>query len=273
MLIGAKQHLPADILKSQVFFIVIHYLRRLTSKHRYEKYDRHLAYILTFVAGAANAGGFMAIQQYTSHMSGIVSAMADNLVLGQFAFALAGLGALLSFIAGAACSAILVNWGRRLDLHGEYALPLMLEAFLLLCFGLQGNYLQQHVWLFVPSTVVLLCFIMGLQNAIITKLSNSRIRTTHVTGLVTDMGIEVGKLLYWNIDKDHIRKPPVRADRKKLALLATLVSLFFSGGVVGALAFKKIGFHASLFLVAVILVMAITPVLDDIRFFIRRLRR
>jgi len=39
---------------------------------------------------------------------------------------------------------------------------------------------------------VLLCFIMGLQNAVITKISHAEIRTTHVTGLVTDVGIELG---------------------------------------------------------------------------------
>ena len=42
--------------------------------------------------------------------------------------------------------------------------------------------------LFVPVTVVLLCFIMGLQNAVITKLSRADIRTTHITGIITDIG-------------------------------------------------------------------------------------
>jgi hypothetical protein len=79
------------------------------------------------------------VQQYTSHMSGVVSAMADNLALGSFALVLDGVGALLSFLGGAACSAVLVNWGRRERLHSEYALPLALEAGLLLCLGLIGG--------------------------------------------------------------------------------------------------------------------------------------
>jgi uncharacterized membrane protein YoaK (UPF0700 family) len=65
----------------------------------------------------------------------------------------------------------------------------MLEALLLLCFGLLGANLEQHRWLFVPATVALLCFAMGLQNAMITEISKAEIRTTHVTGLVTDIGI------------------------------------------------------------------------------------
>lgn len=244
---------------------MIPYLRRLAGRERFDKADRHLARFLTFVAGAVNAGGFLAVHQYTSHMSGIVSSMADNLTLGDIDLVLAGLAAFLSFVAGAACSAVLVNWGRRLNLQSEYALPLVFEALLLICFGLLGSNLGQHEWLFVPATVMLLCFIMGLQNAIITKLSGARIRTTHVTGLVTDMGIELGKFFYWNAARCDPDKPFVRADRRKLKLLASLVALFFVGGVAGAIGFKHLGFTTSLLLAAILLTLAIVPVLDDLR--------
>ncbi|QCK85813.1 DUF1275 domain-containing protein [Phreatobacter aquaticus] len=239
-----------------------YYFRHLTKRDRSEEADRHLAFVLTFVAGAANAGGFMAVQQYTSHMSGIVSAMADNIVLGDLSLVAGGLGAFLSFVAGAGVSAILVNWGRRLKLHSEYAFPLVLEALLLALFGALGPLLQHNVWFFVPSTVMLLCFIMGLQNAIITKLSKSRIRTTHVTGITTDIGIELGKLLYINVSKDA---EPVRADRPKLWLLSVLCGMFFVGGIVGAVCFKQAGFSFAYILSLVIFTIAILPVTDDIR--------
>jgi len=61
----------------------ITYLRGLTGKHRQQAADRQLARYLAFIAGATNAGGFLAVKQYTSHMSGIVSAMTDNLALGM----------------------------------------------------------------------------------------------------------------------------------------------------------------------------------------------
>ncbi|GGA98909.1 DUF1275 family protein [Brucella endophytica] len=239
------------------------YLRKLTGRERTDAADQHLARYLIFIAGAANAGGFLAVQQYTSHMSGIVSTMADHLALGDMTVFLAGLGALFSFVAGAAISAILINWGRRHDLESQYAFPLVLEAGLLICFGLLGRHLARYQGLFVPMTVMLLCFIMGLQNAIITKLSATRIRTTHVTGLVTDMGIELGKLVYWNRSAST-SKPPVKADHDKLWLLVSLVFLFFAGGVMGALGFKQMGFSATLFLAALLLALAFMPVLDDL---------
>ena len=92
-----------------------------------------------------------------------------------------------------------------------------------------------------------------------------RIRTTHVTGLVTDMGIELGKLFSWNASRHDPGKAFVRADRRKLKLLASLVALFFSGGVVGAIGFEQLGFAASLILAAMLLTLAIVPVLDDLK--------
>jgi uncharacterized membrane protein YoaK (UPF0700 family) len=176
----------------------IEYLRALTRRERTQCANERLAGYLALIAGAANAGGYLAVRQYTSHMSGIVSAMSDNVALHDTGAVLAGGGALVSFLAGAACTAVMVNWARRRKLEGVYAMPLMVEAGLLLVFGLTGGHLKEHHWLFVPATVMLLCFTMGLQNAIITKISHAEIRTTHVTGMVTDIGIELGKWAYWS---------------------------------------------------------------------------
>ncbi|CAN5567335.1 YoaK family protein [soil metagenome] len=239
----------------------ISYVRRLTGSERSQQSNRHLALVLAFVAGSINAGGYLAVRQYTSHMSGIVSSIADNLALGDVGLMLAGLGALLAFLAGAACTALLVNWGRRRHLHSEYAFPLMLESALLICFGLMSGYLEHRQWLFVSSVTLLLCFTMGLQNAIITKISHAEIRTTHVTGIVTDIGIELGKLAYWN------RSPGQRvtADWQKLRLLSSLFGLFLFGGLVGALGFKHLGFLSALPLALVLFALAAIPVVDDLR--------
>lgn len=79
-------------------------------------------------------------------MTGIVSSMADNSVLGAYDLVLSGTGALLSFLVGAACSAVMVNYSRRRRMHSEFAVPLLVEAFLLVCFGFLGaNYPQWMV--------------------------------------------------------------------------------------------------------------------------------
>ena len=250
----------------------IHFARRLTGRNRTQQSNRILGVTLAFVAGAINAGGFLAVQQYTSHMTGIVSAMADNLALGQLTTVLVGLGALLSFMLGAACSAIMVNYARRHNMHSEFAMPLLLEALLLLIFGLMGARLMGVEGLFVPVTVMLLCFMMGLQNAVISKLSNAEIRTTHVTGLVTDIGIELGKLLYWNRHPTPAG-PTVLANRQRLRILILLVAAFFVGGVMGALGFQSLGYSSTVPLALLLVLMAGMPAVDDLREMFDRARR
>jgi len=245
------------------------YARALTGRTRTPEANRQLGYALAFVAGAINAGGFLAVRQYTSHMTGIVSSMADNIVLGEPAVLLTGLGAVLSFLFGAATCAVLVNHARRQHRHSEYALPLLLEAFLLLCFGLLGARLALIEGLFVPATVMLLCFIMGLQNAVITKISRAEIRTTHLTGIVTDLGIELGKLVYWNAPGAGAL-PAVRADRGRLRLLGTLLACFFVGGVTGALGFRHLGYASTVPLALVLVALAGVPAFDDLSALLRR---
>ena len=240
------------------------FLRILTGRERTLRANIQVGYSLAFVAGAINAGGFLAVHQYTSHMTGIVSAMADNWVTGSTAVALSGVGAIVSFAGGAACSAILINWARRRKLQSEFALPLLVEALLLLCFGVVGANLATHIWLFVSMTVMLLCFIMGLQNAIVTKISNSVIRTTHVTGMVTDIGIELGKLIYVNWDRHGEKLPTVRANREKLRVQSTLLILFFVGGLAGAFGFSRMGYAATIPLAAYLFALALLPILQDV---------
>lgn len=160
-------------------------------------------------------------------MTGIISSMADGLIIGNINLALASVGALICFIAGAALTELFVNWARGKRLQSEYALPLIVEAVLLLCFGILGAKLHRHMGLFVSITVMLLCFLMGLQNAIITRISSSVIRTTHMTGIVTDIGIELGKLFYWNRKIDREDKSYVKANRSKLMLFIALLFMFF----------------------------------------------
>ena len=111
------------------------YARFLVGRHRNAKANRQLGWFLAFVAGSINAGGYLAVQQYTSHVTGMMSAMADNLAFGNLGLVVDGVVAILSFLFGAMCTALLVNFARRRAMASEYALPLLLEAALILCFG------------------------------------------------------------------------------------------------------------------------------------------
>ncbi len=243
--------------------MAIHYLAKLTSPKRTNDSNLHLGLVLSSIAGALNAGGFLAIGQYTSHMTGIISTAADDLILMHYVPALAALLMLTAFIAGAATTAFWVNYIKRNSHPLHFAPILFLEALLLLVFGVVGGGLLKHEVVTVSFTTVLLCYMMGLQNALITKISHAEIRTTHVTGLVTDIGIELGKLFYWNYDESKGEDLQIKANRHKLRLHCALVLAFFVGGVAGAAGFKYLGFISTVPLALVLIVLAVAPLIDQ----------
>ena len=240
-------------------------LRFLTHRHRAPSTNRALGLLLAFNAGAVNAGGFLVLHLYTSHMTGFASQLADGFVLGKSALVLNAAGAILAFVAGAAVCAILVNWGRQHHFHGVYALPLALEAALMFPFGLMGAItLTWSTPFAVPLTVLLLSFIMGLQNAVGSKTSGGSIRTTHMTGNITDLGMEIGKMLYWNGRRGSAQAATVFHNHLRMRSAAGLIAAFVIGGAVGALGFKYVGFICVVPLAALLLAVSVPPLLHDL---------
>lgn len=226
--------------------------------------NRQLAWSMAFIAGAINAGGYLAVKTYTSHVSGTVSKMADEFALGHVRLAWGAVEVLVCFVLGAFSAASLINLGRRLKFKGPYALSLMIEAVLMLLFGLMGAHLNHLHELFQPVTVILLSFIMGMHNSVVTNISNAEVRTTHMTGNATDFGIELSRLLYPNVF-NRSGVDPIRANRGRLKLHGLLLVSFFSGGVVGAVGFRHVGYKVTVFFAAFLFLLAIRPLIHDLR--------
>ncbi len=258
--IGYNEHPPANVHQEPISITMpSNYLAKLISPTRSATADMHLGVTLAWIAGALNAGGFLAVGEYTSHMTGIVSRAADSIILGNFIPALAAAFMLMAFITGSASTAVIVNYAKRNGMPHIYTPVLLLEAGLLLLFGLVGSQLQKHEFMTVALTAVLLCYVMGLQNALITKISHAVIRTTHVTGLVTDFGIELGKLIYWNKTQISASDRRVFANRKKMRLHGMLIFAFFGGGMMGAAGFKYLGFISTVPLAIALIMLALAP--------------
>ena len=220
--------------------------------------DRRLACSLAGIAGALNAAGFNAVGVFSSNMTGNVSSLADHLAVGDLLVAATYLTLVGTFVSGAAVSALLINVGRRRRIVGIYAFSILAEAVLL------ASLACADLWLTGDGRGVLLAyglsFLMGLQNAVVTRISNARVRTTHVTGMVTDIGIEVGNLLDL-----VLHRRPGRDDRKeaeyngsKLRLHGFTVLSFLGGGVFGVLAYKATG-ACFLFGTALLLLLLALP--------------
>lgn len=219
-----------------------------------------LGILLSFVAGVINAGGFVMVGYYTSHMTGVVSSLAADIALNNKVLAVSVFMFLVSFVSGAFTSTIVVNWARNKKLHGEFAISLMIEALLLLVLGVFAGIFVHSGVFYTDAIVMLLCFIMGLQNAIITKISNAEIRTTHVTGIATDIGIEIGRIICLRKGDERI---PLQYHR--LIIHLSLLASFLIGGIIGVLGFKYLGSVAAIILSAIIGLVASVPIFDDFK--------
>ena len=237
-----------------------HFIRTLTSPTRSHRADVQLGALLAFIAGAVNAGGFLAVGFYISHMSGIAASVGDALVTNQWQIAIWAGVFLGSFMAGALTCSLIIQWALTYQWSTVFALPLLLEALLLLGFAVtMVDQMPGPVGMKTGWIVSLLCFIMGLQNAMITNISNAVIRTTHITGVATDIGIETGRFIASRL----IRRKQIDFKPGKLLAHLSLIISFIIGGILGAYAFLHVGFVMIIPLAMILGILAVVPMVDS----------
>jgi uncharacterized membrane protein YoaK (UPF0700 family) len=218
--------------------------------------DLALAGVLSSVAGALNAVGFVVAGSFTANMTGNISAFADHLANGAVVLALSFLGLVVAFMSGAALAALAIQTGERYRLRSVFALAIAAEAVIVLLLGL-GLVLELAV---VPGTVLLpetillivLSFVMGVQNATTTMISHARVRTTHVSGMATDVGIELAALA----GRPQQRREAV----PKLVLHSLTLVCFAVGGVAGVLLLGAIGYWLLVWVGVLLLLIALPEV-------------
>lgn len=211
-----------------------------------------LAITLAWVAGYTNIITLLACGTATSHVSGTASQ------LGRFAAERAWNPAtfvfwlLATFVLGAAASSLLTELGHRRAWASVYVLPVAVEALLLGVFALgvewhDHGFIESGWPLWWMTGVASLA--MGLQNATITRISSGVVRTTHVTGVLTDLGLEAVQYVWWRVDRRReVPHPPVarvhsiqtHPTGRRLVLLASIVGSFALGAGLGTLAYETI---------------------------------
>lgn len=183
------------------------------------------AFLLALVAGSVNAIGLLGFEhQAVSHLTGTVTLL-GLVLLDADTMATHFLLIVLSFVVGAVISGLLLD-NTALSLGRNYALALVLESLLLVAAmvvlgegSIAGHYLASAA--------------CGLQNAMVTTFSGALIRTTHVTGLFTDLGLMIGRGI-----------KGAGFDRRKALLYGWIIAGFTSGASVGAFFFGLFGFAA-----------------------------
>jgi len=213
--------------------------------------DLVLAGLLSSMAGALNAVGFLIGGSFTANMTGNISASADYLANGAFLISLSFMGLVAAFICGAVAAALAIQTGERRQVRSIYALAITVEAVTLLLLGIALA--VSALDLDETFLVVILSFVMGLQNAVTTMISRARVRTTHVSGMATDIGIELAAL----VGGVSMRRDAV----PKLKLHSLTLACFAIGGVGGALLFQVVGSWLFVFAAVVLLLIAVPEAL------------
>lgn len=204
---------------------------------RNERINLNLACSLAAIAGALNAAAFYAVGFFSANMTGNVSVLSDHIATSQWLPALFYMAIVVIFILGAALSSIMINAGRRRGIQRIYAYSILTEALLLLPLASADLWMQETVWR-VPILVLGLAFLMGLQNATATRISDARVRTTHVSGMATDVGIELGTAIDILRGKDG--GAYTTDNRSKLRLHLFTIAAFLMGGIIGVLLYQAI---------------------------------
>lgn len=153
--------------------------------------------LLAGAAGAVNGFAFVACQQFVTHVTGTVTRM--GLEWPHVGIAAEYAAVLVSFVAGAAASALAIQARANRGKRPRWATPLITVALILAGAAVLGQYGAFGPFDGAPAAeeppfvlLSLLAFAMGLQNAAVASTTGLSVRTTHLTGPATDLGIHLG---------------------------------------------------------------------------------
>lgn len=208
------------------------------------KHNLGIASLLSFVAGLVNVAGFLSVQRLTTNVTGHFAYFVDELfkleLMNGFIYFLY----IFFFFLGSFFSNLLVEIISRKNANYVYVIPTIIESLILFIAALSGH-------LFVTTRPDLLAFsllfAMGLQNSLVTSISSATVRTTHLTGLFTDLGIELSQLFFY-------RSPEQRKKlRSSIKLRLTIISFFFSGGIAGGIFYSVMSLYVLALAAAILL--------------------
>ncbi|PTL81340.1 YoaK family protein [Vitiosangium sp. GDMCC 1.1324] len=223
-----------------------------------------LALLLAGAAGAVNATSFFAFGHHITHMTGHVSEVGEAVANGQWGGALVAGRMVFSFLVGAITAAALLDASRHRH-RGRHAPALLVETVTL---GAVGLWAYEHPDANEPTLMWGLAFAMGLQNALVTRVSGAVVRTTHLTGVLTDIGIQTVRMVVWVRDGarerglrglwNKVLDLPSAEQFERTRLHLGLAFAFLTGSILGSVLFLHYGAPAmAVPCVVLLLVMAL----------------
>ncbi len=214
-----------------------------------------LAVALPAVAGAVNAAGFMVVGAYLSHVTGNLARIGDEVALGNFDAVLRYGALVAAFFLGAVFATLQIEVSKRLN-RPPYFSAMLTESLFLGAFSLACALTTEQWHMGNLGLMSLISFTMGMQNAMVTRLSGAVVRTTHMTGIVTDLGIEAVRLVY--VAKDATQGQPLvnrvaamlslrgNIEARRFRLLSYILFSFLAGAIAGPIVYIYFGYWGAI---------------------------
>jgi uncharacterized membrane protein YoaK (UPF0700 family) len=204
-------------------------------------------FMLSFNGGCINAGGFLATGKFVSHVTGFATLFGVEMMNQQLKVAAGILSVPLFFLLGAFLAGLLIDRPIHLGKKPHFDWVMGLSAFCLflatgggemLQFGNFGRMIGLKESYFL---LILLCLASGLQNGAITSSSGRSVRTTHLTGLTTDLGLGLARIFTLDLKSNRLEKE-VRANYLRIGSILA----FVFGSAIGAWFFVHLGYKGFL---------------------------
>jgi uncharacterized membrane protein YoaK (UPF0700 family) len=236
---------------------------RHQGKSRTLKHNLRIAIVLSFVAGVVNVTGFLSFKQLTTNVTGHFALFINDVANFEFWKGTIYFLYIFSFLFGSFVSSLLIEKYRESKKLNIFVLPTIIESLILISIGILSNIIEMKS----PNLIIcLLLFAMGLQNSFVTKISNAVVRTTHLTGLFTDLGIDISQLFF---PKLYPKREKLKANIK---LRIYIISFFFAGGLIGGFLYSKVDLKLNTLIFGA-LILLISLFYDDFRYKIIKTRR
>jgi uncharacterized membrane protein YoaK (UPF0700 family) len=218
---------------------------RESKEDRTLKENLMLASSTALSSGITNVAGMIAFMSFTTNITGHVANLAKHIVDQNVGEIIVFLIWLLCFFAGAFIASFIVRSYKHTSYYKAHALPVILEMIVLLFVAIYGHNFYEETTFEREVVIGAIIFSMGLQNSLVSTVSGGLIKSSHLTGLFTDLGGDIAEWI-------HPRAEKSTAVKNKIYIRLTILGFYLIGAVLGGFLFNIFDF-AIFYLVPVIL--------------------
>lgn len=208
-----------------------------------------LGTLSAFSAGMVNIGSLLLFFSFSSNVTGHYAILAAEIVKGNYYQIAVVFSWIFLFFFGSFVSNMFVIHINQKSSYLAHAIPLILEIICLLAVGVYGEYFYAETLVETEFLLALMLFAMGLQNGLTASISNFSVKTTHLTGTTTDLGV-----LFSMFTKREFRKNKALIGKAQLLLAITIA--YLTGAIMAGFTYVSLGFKM-FYLVSLVLVIII----------------